>query len=337
VLILANHVGGYTSVLEAPAAAFLAELGLSTFVFLSGYALTLRYKTIQSAEDMRRFLWKRVRKIYPLYLPALAVFVVLFHYWSIWGQWDIAPVVPTVIAHVFSGQILLSPWITPVHTLWFVGCIMPYYLVYVVLAKYGRTPKRMVAVAVLVFAFYVGFKAVTGLVEYRFFYYYPLFVGGAVAGCLRTSHGPLPRRRIIAGAFGGAIAMVIMATYLWEMQSTLHDQEGGSLRSFLVMEGVCFLFSVAAVLTIVCVSRILAPHLSRRATVWVTCISMASYATYLFHRPILALLAAGLRDGLGTPAVPSDMIIVGVGLPLVFVVGYHLQHLSDAVSRLSRR
>jgi len=143
-LIVAVHSGAYTSHLTIPARGLLAELGLSVFFFISGYGLAANHALIQDRRDVRRFLLRRALKIYPLYLPALFSFVVLFHFWGLWHRWDITPLLPTTVAHVLSGQILLSPMVTPMNTLWFVGCIMLYYLVYLALAYYGRNNKRAI-------------------------------------------------------------------------------------------------------------------------------------------------------------------------------------------------
>ena len=210
-LIVMVHSGAYASHLRVPAGAFLAELGLSVFFFISGYALTANYGAIRNAQDVRRFLVKRVLKIYPLYLPALFSFVVLFHYWGLWHRWDITPVIPTTIAHVLGSQVLLSPVVTPINTLWFVGCIVLYYLVYLALARYGCSNKRLIVTSIVVFLLFTAIKVMTGLVEYRFFYYYPVFVGSVVAGRARVLDRSMSGKGRIAGVLGGLVAMFLLA------------------------------------------------------------------------------------------------------------------------------
>lgn len=51
----------------------------------------------------------------------------------------------------------------------------------------------------------------------------------------------------------------------------------------------------------------------------------------------LDIVAVGLRNWAGAPAGISDVVIVGVGLPLTIVVGHHLPRLSDGLSLAIRR
>jgi len=200
-MIVATHLSAYISVLEIPAGHFMGESGRSLFVFISGYSLTLAYSCIKTWKEVKNFSVKRLMRIYPLYILALTIFVVLFHYCGVWHQMDIKPVLPTVLAHLAACQMLFSPLIAPMLTLWFIGCIIPYYLVYAVLVKYGYNVKRMITLAVMIFVLFGGFKIFTGVCDYMLLYYYPIFVGGVLAG----------KVKILAGHEGDWKCMVVGA------------------------------------------------------------------------------------------------------------------------------
>jgi peptidoglycan/LPS O-acetylase OafA/YrhL len=329
-LIIAAHLNGYTSVLKTPAYQFFAELGLSMFIFISGYSLALKYKNIETWKDVKNFLFRRILRIYPLYIPALLLFIVLFHHYGIWHQWEVIPIFSTkVLVHIAGGQIVLSPMITPVATLWFVGCIMLYYLVYVALARYGDKVWKIVITAVVIFLLLAVLKIFVGIIDYRFFYYYPIFVGGVLACHLRLFKVKSRQNIVIVTALILFVIMMGIAFSLSPLGRGLHRYKRYPIDSFIAAEGALFIFSIMGVLFLAYLARIAAVHFYKRFRAFIMFMSISSYAVYLFHRPILATLTAFLQSVLGLSGSSSDIVLIVFGLPLAIFLCYYIQRFSD--------
>lgn len=338
-LILAVHTGNYTYNVKMPIGNLLAELGLSLFFFISGYVLAMKYPVFSHVGEIRSFLLKRVLRLYPLYVPALFLFVLLFAQLGIWDQWTLPRRLLTIVVHLVGAQILLSPAISPMNTLWFVGCITAYYLVYGILAWYGSTVKKLIAAATTVFMVAALIKCLTGFIEYRFFYYYPIFTGGVLYVRMQMpmleAKGSSAQR--IVGISLGFFGMILAGAFLCMRGCDMHDFAGSRLKSFVVAESICMLFSVSGVMFSTCLAPIVALRLHERTLALVLFLSASSYAMYLFHRPILALLASGCRVVMGTTGYSFDLAVIGIGFPLTLAASYYLQRSSDTLVRLLRR
>jgi hypothetical protein len=84
-------------------------------------------------------------------------------------------------------QIIVAPEFgPPMLTLWFIGIIVVYYLIFLFLSYLGSLKKIIPGALVILFIF-VYLNIMFGLVEYRFFYYYLFFIAGIVMANLYTS------------------------------------------------------------------------------------------------------------------------------------------------------
>ena len=77
---------------------YLAGFGIGLFVFIAGYGLGLGNRRITTIRQSLAFVGRRVSRIYPLYLPAVALFFLLFHCLGFYHRFDMTPVVPTLTA-----------------------------------------------------------------------------------------------------------------------------------------------------------------------------------------------------------------------------------------------
>lgn len=297
----------------------------------------MKYPVFSHVREIRSFLLKKVLRLYPLYVPALFLFVLLFAQLGVWDQWALPRRLLTIVVHLLGAQILLSPAISPMNTLWFVGCIMLYYSVYIILAWYGSDAKRFMAAAIAVFAVTSLIRGLIGCIEYRFFCYYPIFVGGIGAARIRIMEVTASRNHSVAGMSVGLLGMIIAGAFLWIRGHAVHDYAGQGINSFAAAEGICLLYSISGILFSICLCSIVVPHLHKTALTLVLCLSASSYAVYLFHRPIFALLASGCRTLLGTTGYSFDLAVIAVGFPATLAAGYCLQHLSDVLVRLPRK
>jgi peptidoglycan/LPS O-acetylase OafA/YrhL len=326
-MILTTHLNSYTSVLKPPRRDLLAELGLYIFIFLSGYLLVLKYRTFKTWKDVKSFIYRRLLRIYPLYLLALFLFVVMFHYYGIYHKFDMTPVIPIALAHIVGGQLLLSPMITPVSTLWFIGCIVPYYFIYIAVIKYGRNQRGIVFVAVIIFFIFAAINKCAGVIEYRFFYYYPVFIGGVLLGCNKILDKDVSWRSLILSA----LIMVTVIIFLQTNQFKVNIKAGRPLRNYLISEGVCGIFSFSLFLFSMAIYQMGVMRISNRLMKLITYVSMSSYAVYLFLRPVLALFTIFIGNYLSISGIFADFLLIFIGLPVLFVSGFYLQVFSDKV------
>ncbi|MFZ3136294.1 MAG: acyltransferase family protein [Thermodesulfovibrionales bacterium] len=102
--------------------------GLGIFVYISGYLLNHNYVDLSSWKNIITFVRNKTIRIIPLYLLALLLYIKLYVKLNL----------ISFFAHVMGLQIILSsPLIDPMITLWYVGLIMAYYAVFVIINKYG--------------------------------------------------------------------------------------------------------------------------------------------------------------------------------------------------------
>ena len=59
-------------------------------------------------------------------------------------------------------------------------------------------------------------------------------------------------------------------------------------------------------------------------------IAFASFAVYLFHRPILTVFYGGTLV-FGIPVIAENLIMIFIAVPLVFIISYYLQYYEEKI------
>jgi len=289
-LIVLAHVPGYAPDLEIGRfAIYLVTAGLSIFMFVSGYALRLSNDRLAGLGDVVAFVRKRLLRIYPLYALALLLFVVLFQYVGIYHRIDFAPVPWNALIHLFGLQGLLAPRIEPLFTLWFIGVLMLYYAAYGVIAACGLTTSRIVATSLLLLCLFAGLRYFAGVIDNRFFLYYPVFIAGILAGQVGLARPSGAMWALMAAA---AVAAVCSGAALWPVRDLVYDDKGLLAGRSLEGEALRLVFSLSTAVGALWLSRAWARRMSPTCGKAVLALSVASYAAYLYHRIILAMLAS---------------------------------------------
>jgi len=335
--ILLLHLSGYMgwaalSDLEP----YLADFGIGLFCFISGYALVLGNRRITTIRQSLAFMGKRIARIYPLYMPAIALFFLLFHCLGFYHEMDMTPVAPTLITHLSGAQIAMATRLSPIPTLWFIGCIMLYYISYIPIASFSERKRGALAVGIAVFLAFGLLRYLCNVVEYRFFFYYPLFVVGILASRAGFGAAKFPKVSIAALLL---VAASISGAILWPIRAEL--AELGKLSkmeaAFFAASHLCFVvFSVLFAGWVACAVSTRIPGKWRDRSV-VVHVSIASYAVYLFHRPLLALLCGLVQNVLQLGAVGEHVVVLGFGLPSMMVACVYMQRASDKVTNWLRR
>jgi hypothetical protein len=82
---------------------------------------------------------------------------------------------------------LLSPEFTdPILTLWYIGLILTFYLVFGFLYKSVKSPVYLAVAVVLIFALAFSLRLEWGIIGRRFFYYFFIFAAGIFIAKTRT-------------------------------------------------------------------------------------------------------------------------------------------------------
>ena len=147
---------------------------MGSFVFVSGFGLYLNpnNRNFNTAKKLLTFLKKRFLRIFPIYWIAIVLFIIFV------GYLNIDPLY--LLFHFLGMQILVTPYFgPPMLTLWFIGIIVIFYLIYIVLKSLGSI-KLIIPASIGIPFFFVFLRGFFGLVEYRFLYYYFIFITGIV-------------------------------------------------------------------------------------------------------------------------------------------------------------
>lgn len=297
--------------------------GLGIFVFVSGFLL---YHTYPKIDNVSSFLKKRAVRIFPLYLVALALFTLTLRKLS-WSE---------ALIHILGLQILLAPrFVAPMPTLWFIGLIVIFYLFYAFLSKYTRSWLGMVSFSLIVFGLFCIIRCALNIVEYRFFAYTSIFLAGII--CCRAKlfyHYDFG----IAHVFTAALILCISAfvfrysrhgpltgevTEVLVSQATLAEILMTSISSNVMMLSFIFISFVAA--------KSIKRCLNRTAIRSLSFVSFSSYCVYLFHRPILDVMAKAFVFLFPDHSYWKLFSLMALGLPLILILSYAAQALNNGI------
>lgn len=293
---------------------------LGIFIYISGYLLQLSRYDLSSARATLLFLYRRFLRIMPLYYLALIFFVIYL----------VGKPISTIslVDHLLGLQLIIStPSLEPVQTLWFVGLIVSYYLVFIALNKYGTNVKRAIIIAALIPILALLAKVFVGIIDKRLFIYYAVFL----FGMYMSLNSSLLTKKIVLGA---ATVLFVASTFLYASYIfPVLNNNDVTPKLFSV-----FSLSAFVLLNIIMLSFVVLVHytctkikLSLRI---VFLVSYASYCIYLFHRPIWAIML-NIHE-------PRDDGIRGiylslVGVPIIVFASYYMQKWYDmALARIRR-
>ena len=264
--------------------------GLSTFFFLSGFGLQL---SAQGGRDRQLRWWaslkRRLTRIYPLYLVAVAVYVILFHYLRIFHPANYSPVARMVIAHATSLQMFLFPKAATAMTIWFVGAIVPYYLLFTALRH--KTDKLFLSLNVLAWSLLILIKvalefAGVELIDTRIIDFFPLFLLGCWLARKRGWMDFFKRLRFILFP-ASFVAFMGMSEFMERMgykdltSRLIFSQTFGHLSAHFLNIIYCSL----GVTFLIAASFVAGAWLKYRSPI-ILRLGALSYAAYLFHRII---------------------------------------------------
>ena len=186
--------------------ALLSSLALAGFTFVSGYTIYANNSVIRTREEIIRFYRKRVLRVYPLYVVALATFFICFQVLRLSPSLDLSPI--GWLINALCLQVLFAPAFTdPVFTLWFIGFIVVLYLIYPAIIMFSRTTRDIILISGGIFALLAALHLLLGIVDDRLLQYYIFFIAGILA-----ARSGITFSRVEAG-FQGRGAGIVAVSY----------------------------------------------------------------------------------------------------------------------------
>ena len=281
---------------------------LGCFTFMAGYLLVRSFN--KTHEKNLLSIWaSKIMRIYIPYILALTLFAIFF---------DIEATRLDLVIHMFGAQLLMAPRIgVPIMTIWYVGLLIVYYLIFPVLLKFIESVPGLLLTTILIFLGAYIFHTRWQFIEYRFFYYYYVFVAGIICaktGCLRriTSRKYYLLDKLLLFLLG----IYVLSLFNNEPSYSINPEYVLAI-TFYILATVLFVFSVAQVLI-----------KGKEKLTLFGIIAFASYFAFLFHRLIWKLILIPF-------IFQSDLLwflyVILIGSAIVISVSYYLQKLYNYI------
>lgn len=291
-------------------------LGLSLFIFMSGFLLNARKVYFSTWKEVRTFAKRKLIRILPLYYIALVTFSFTEDVRS--------PL--KILIHALGLQLIFRTQThsIPIRTLWFVGLITVYYFVFAIIKSSSLNRRARVYILILSWAIPLFLHKYFGLTDYRISLYWAIFWFGVLC-----SEKRLPRLKVWK-YLSFVSAALFVAIFVWI------DVDFGPLigsgSTFFPKYLLLNVFMLAFVVSAYNVCDWLAQRLGLQPGM--RFIAYISYCVYLFHRPVWYIMRELLVNqfSVNNPYLILTILTVA-GLPLMIALSYGLQVAYDRYFR----
>ncbi len=371
VMIIPAHLSNFLSTSYGKLALYAADpyfanMGLGLFIFMSGYLLYYNNNAIHSFQNVLSFYRKRLLRIFPLYWAAIAVFTLVFFIFA--PKINSGFVFPNaehvfsfynVIVHILGLQIFLAPaYASPMLTLYFIGLIIVFYMIYPLMIMLSKNSKQLVFYSSFIFIGFLLISRTFNIIDLRFFMFFPIFVFGILTckeSLFEESITAVIKRPFVQVLLATLPVMFVLVIVIGSRTTLLLDPSAsltiesagsgtidssmivsmlGSVANSLGLSYAVLKFIIDSVLLnlfmiMFCILeyRIAMKFINNKFSSSLdsafTYTATASYCIYLFHRPFLALWNS-ITTFISNPVL-HDVVIIFVALPLLFFISYHLQ------------
>jgi peptidoglycan/LPS O-acetylase OafA/YrhL len=314
-LHLANYLN-YLNILVFP----FGNYGLGTFIFLSGYLMQYQYPNINRATEIVSFYKRRFFKIYPLYWLALLTFIITFGIISPkFGYGSLINFNMSsfyIIIHILGAQILLAPrYLTPAPTLWYIGAILLYYLIYPILVIKLKNIYELIARCFIIFTLLGIIHFLVGIIDIRFFLYFFIFISGIIVSYQNIFADPKYNNYLVFFL----LIWLFMVTYWKQMTFNFNAQQQVIFFNVLVISFEMGLYYIIKYFK----NSFFGYHKSLFSQ-----IAINSYCIYLFHRPIMSIFY-GVNKLLHLTPIINDIVMIGFSIPVVYIISNYIQKLES--------
>ena len=301
-------------------------VGLSIFFFLSGFLLKRSLMGREHQFDILTFLKSRSIRIIPLYWIAILAFILVFHFWQLFHPYNFEPLVGTVLTHAFALQLAIHPRVPEIPTLWYVGALIPYYLLFAISARLNLI--RFLAVNLLTLGVLYGLKfalqsADIALIDMRLLIHFPTFLIGVC--CARFDYNLEFLKK-------NKLAIFISSTVLAVVYLQLVGYSGTLLNKLdltpvnITYYGYCLLWAIS----FISLAYVISP-LAKRIPSVIAFLSVTSYPIYLFHRPLYGIFYSIVTATLSPSVVTRTILFPVATLVLIGISYYFIQFDSQFV------
>ncbi|MBI5679639.1 MAG: acyltransferase [Methanobacterium sp.] len=312
---------------------YIADIGLSLFLFISGFLLYYNYKDINFKNGLKTFYYKRAVRIYPLYWFALIVtFASLIYAYGFISFPTNQPTAILSFSTLLSGVLGLQG-LTEGNTglnlslFWFIGVILIYYFLYPFFTKPKNLINMFSVSLILFFALYLlSFKL--NIITLLFFFYWMFFAGIAICWLndnyksfknIKTYFKDMTFKRLFEHVLPLLLLILLLQTspninwiyiIILLLITLIIYAMGKFLVSYLTKDYRGFFNSVTYSI--------------------ITKISYGSYAIYLLHVTIFAIIAVMI---IKFQLNGFQNLIFLSGIPISFIVGYYVQIVESKLIR----
>ena len=307
---------------------YLVLFGLGAFFFLSGFVLAYNNREFTTWSDVVRFFKKRLFRIYPLYLVALAIAVCAF---ALVPRAHFSLSATGVVVYALGLQGLAGQYVPDFYMFWFVGVILLCYVTYPLLIRHARNPPRLLITSVAIFALFLAMRLLFGIIDTRFFMYYSVFVSGVIMSTFYAER-LLNQRKSFVGA---ALALLSVLMFV---HAALYSHQLPSDQNYVFAAGQFGLYTdMSLFLVLTAMMLLFVPLLFdfagrmislSKLVPWLMLVSYSSYAIFLFNPLILAALSAILTQA-HTFQFIRDALLIIVGVLASCVFAYAFQQVTD--------
>lgn len=327
------------------------HVAMGSYVFLSGFGLYLQKsnRNINTYEKLIIFLKKRFLRIFPLYWLALFLFIIMFDY----VDYNIL----YLLAHFLGMQIIFAPLFDfPIFTLWFIGIIVIYYFIFIILSSLGSIRKIILGSIAILF-FFLSLNFIFGIVEYRFFTYYLIFIVGIVAAdiygspqfdlikeSLTNKHSLIPTISIIFCVVLSGLLYITLTQFSYTTFTSIYrttqlriifDQQRDFIElaiafilvNLIILTFITFILSLFYLLIkVTCLI-----FNEKRVRNILSLLAYSTYSVYLFHRPFFAAFTHIMVKVLNIDVFARNLFLpyLIVTIPFILIIGFFIQNTVD--------
>ena len=282
---------------------------LGIFFFISGYFTGRSFQ--KENKGSVSFFFSRMVRIFPPYLLAVVLYVFFL---------GVTLKKFNLFVYLTGTHFIFAPnYAKIVLTLWYVGAIILFYLIFGLLLANLHSTRALIIGAAIVFAAVYVLHQWTGLIDERFFKYYIVFLIGIL--CTHIDH-------LSAWLSGGQVLLkfffAVLGLFLFSQVLAF------SSVSPLYILGTVFFIVSWVVLLFALATRVKSPTILKLAVL----ISYASFFVYLIHRPLWAWLLTVFPVNTAGGQVFFKIVPASI---FIFILSYYLQSGYDRLLTKFRR
>lgn len=299
-------------------------IGVSGFIILSGFGLTYS-RLVSNKADLQilPYLYKRFLRILPLYYLAFFTYLLIVNL--------IDPL--NFLTHILLIHTFFKDYSHNPGSLWFIGLIVQYYLVFPIAYKIMSLKKGLFVLGITAVLLY----SLAIILENEGFYARETFISFGIEfsiGMIMALYAYKGEIKRYSEPLVIIFSILEIGLFLLSVKTSLIFQLPYYIfHPIMTLSKICF-FIVALNLLLMIKTFYSGFY---RFTNIIYAMSLASYSAYLFHRPILTILTRGsawdwiLSNGFS--GLQKFIILSIFSIPLIFIVSYWIQKAHDSMQK----